>query len=135
MLFNTEEVDITFSTEDLVYAENNDLNVYCPVGEDDEILYQEAYWASEPRNPQDIDLECHPCGFGFSSGDQDCLEQPNHYVTLELPKTAIEYRALKRLEVCESHISCLLNNGCDLEEARLIATSHLTGVPTTFLKM
>jgi hypothetical protein len=131
MSIKTKEVDITFPTEVLVWAAKNNLNLYCPVGKEDEILYQEAYWASELRNSTDIDLERGTCGFAFDENDEDCLEQPSHYTTLELPETATEYQLLLEKELFERHISDLMKSGCDEKEARRIAISHVTGLPST----
>jgi hypothetical protein len=131
MQIKTKQVDISFPTEVLVYAANNNLNLYCPVGQDDEILHQQAYWASELRNSTDIHFNYDTCGFAFDENDEDCLEQPSHYLTLKLPKTATEYHILVEEEIVERNTSALIANGCDVEEAYRIALKHVAGPPGT----
>jgi hypothetical protein len=131
MSIKTKEVYITFSTEVLVWAANNKLNLYCPVGKDDEILHQQAYWALEPHNSKDIDLNHNTCGFAFDENDEGCLEQPSHYLTLKLPKIATEYHILIEEEIVEQNTSALMTNGCDVEEAYQIALKHVAEPPGT----
>jgi hypothetical protein len=130
MEFNTRPIEIEFATGILVDAIKKNLNLYCPVDSNDVILYEQAYWASEAKNSQDISLDCCPSGaFAFDEGDAYCLELPSHYTTLELPATASEYKSLLEQEAFERHVSGLVGNGCSVSEAYAIATSHATGLP------
>ena len=130
MEIKTTQVDIFFSTDELVKAAENGLNLYCPVSANGEILHQECYWASQPKNSQDLDLECGASGaFAFDETDEDCLSQPTHYATIDLPATASEYLSMRSVEDFERHVSVLVKNGCDSTEALAIATPHATGFP------
>jgi hypothetical protein len=107
-------VDLEFETLILIDAANNNLLLFLPVGKNDKILHEKAYWAKRPRQTQDIQL-CDSSCF-FDKNDKDFLGKKSYYQSFEIPVTATEYRALQSKGDCEKHISALSKNECNSEE-------------------
>lgn len=109
-------VDLEFETLILMDAANNNLLLFIPVGKNDRILHEKAYWAKKARHAQDIQL-CDSSCF-FDKDDKDFLGKKSHYQSFELPVTATEYRALQGKGDGEKHISALRKNECNSEEGK-----------------
>ena len=83
-------MDIVMPTKVLVEAQKYDLMLCAPVNSNDEILFDQAYWAKEIHKESDVIL----CGiepFAFDSSDSDCMSRETHYFTWQRSSKASEF--------------------------------------------
>ena len=82
-------LDICEYTGMLIKASQECLELFVPLATDDRIYLDARYWATSPRNQNDIFL-CDINTFFFDHLDEDCLKKAYHYASV--PETWLEVK-------------------------------------------